>query len=116
MLFRSELKNVIELLEEVGQEEIVTKLKSVSEQEQKEFVQQVNDLDKACRGGIKSYIKRAKVLLENSKNKQNSFHEYKIEVPNDIPHVEIGSKEFYELEEIGFSKIKESVFFLLLEV
>ena len=96
-----DLKRVIELLEEVNQEEIVAKLKNASEQEQREFVRQVNELDKACRGGIKSYITRAKVLLEKSKNKQNSFHEYKIEVPNDIPHVEIGSKEFYELEEIG---------------
>jgi UDP-sugar pyrophosphorylase len=108
-----DLKRVIELLEEVNQEEIVAKLKNASEQEQREFVRQVNELDKACRGGIKSYITRAKVLLEKSKNKQNSFHEYKIEVPNDIPHVEIGSKEFYELEEIGFNKIKESVFVLV---
>ena len=108
-----DLKRVIELLEEVNQDEIVTKLKNASVEEQKSFVQQINELDKACRGGIKSYITRAKVLLENSKNKQNSFHEYKIEVPNDIPHVEIGSKEFYELEEIGFNKIKESVFVLV---
>ena len=63
-----DLKRVIELLEEVGQEEIVSKLKNVSVDEQNEFVDQINHLDKACRGGIKDYIKRAKTLLERSKN------------------------------------------------
>jgi UDP-sugar pyrophosphorylase len=108
-----DLKRVIELLEEVGQEEIVSKLKNVSTEEQNEFVNQVNHLDKACRGGIKDYIKRAKTLLERSKNKQNSFHQYKIEVPDDIPRIDIGSEEFYELEELGFNQLKDSVFVLV---
>ena len=108
-----DLKRVIELLEEVGQEEIISKLKKVSIEEQNEFVKQINELDKACRGGIKDYIKRAKILLEKSKNKQNSFHQYKIEVPYDIPRIDIGSKEFYELEELGFKEIKDSVFVLV---
>ena len=64
-----ELEDVIKLLEEVDQNEIVSKLKKVSKDEQKEFVNQVNELDKACRGGIKDYIKRAKVLLTNSAKK-----------------------------------------------
>ena len=108
-----DLKRVVELLEEVGQEEIISKLKKVSIEEQNEFVKQINELDKACRGGIKDYIKRAKILLEKSKNKQNSFHQYKIEVPYDIPRIDIGSKEFYELEELGFKEIKDSVFVLV---
>ena len=108
-----DLKSVIELLEEVGQEEIVLKLKEVSKEEQNEFVKQINELDKACRGGIKDYIKRAKILLEKSKNKQNSFHQYKIEVPYDIPRIDIGSEEFYELEELGFKQLKDSVFVLV---
>ena len=73
-----ELKDVVNLLEEVGQNETVSKLKEVSKEEQKEFVNQVNELDKACRGGIKDYIKRAKVLLAKSAQKMNSFHDYKI--------------------------------------
>ena len=108
-----DLENVINLLEEVGQEEIVSKLKKISEKEQKEFVSQINDLDKACRGGIKDYIRRAKVLLENSKNKMNSFNEYKIEVPNEIPHVKVGNDEFYELEKLGFEQMRNSVFVLV---
>lgn len=108
-----ELKDVIELLEETDQKEIISKLKEVNKEEQKEFVKQINDLDKVCRGGIKDYIKRAKLLLENNKNKQNSFHQYKIEVPLDIPHMDIGSEEFYELEKLGFKQLKNSVFVLV---
>ena len=107
-----ELIDVINLLEEVGQNEIVSKLKEVSKEEQKDFVDQVNELDKACRGGIKDYIKRAKVLLENSAKKMNSFHDYKIEVPYDIPHIKVGDEEFYKLEKLGFNELKNSVFVL----
>jgi UDP-sugar pyrophosphorylase len=107
-----ELKDVISLLEEVGQNEIISKLKEVSKEEQKEFVNQVNELDKFCRGGIKDYIKRAKILLENSAKKMNSFHDYKIEVPYDIPHIKVGDDEFYELEKLGLNELKNSVFVL----
>ena len=108
-----ELQDIINLFEELGQEEIVAKLKEVSEEEQREFVNQVNELDKACRGGIKDYIKRAKVLLTNSAKKMNSFHDYKIEVPYDIPHIKVGDEEFYELEKLGFNELKNSVFVLV---
>ena len=40
-----EFKEVISLLEEVGQNEIISKLKEVSKEEQKEFVNQINELD-----------------------------------------------------------------------
>ena len=108
-----DLEHVIELLKENGQEEIVSKLKKVSIQDKTAFINQINDLDKACRGGIKDYIKRAKILLEKSKKKYNSFQQYKIEVPYDIPHIDIGTKEFYELEELGFNELKNSVFVLV---
>ena len=107
-----ELQDIIALFEELEQEEIVSKLKKVSKDEQIEFVNQVNELDKACRGGIKDYIQRAKVLLANSAKKMNSFHDYKIEVPYDIPHIKVGDDEFYELEKLGFDQLKNSVFVL----
>ena len=107
-----ELEDIINLFEEVGQNEIVSKLKKVSKEEQKEFVNQVNELDKACKGGIKDYIKRAKKLLTNSAKKINSFHDYKIEVPYDIPHIKVGDEDFYELEKLGFNELKNSVFVL----
>ncbi len=108
-----DLEHIVELLKEVGQEEILSKLKKVSIQEQNEFVNQINELDKACRGGIKDYIKRAKILLDKSRKKQNSFLQYKIQVPYDIPHIDIGSEEFYELEQLGFNELKNSVFVLV---
>ena len=52
-----ELEDIMKLLEEVGQDDIVSKLKKVSKDEQNEFINQINELDKACRGGIKDYIK-----------------------------------------------------------
>ena len=46
------LKNVINLLKEVGQFQIVQKLKEVSKEEQEAFVNQINELNKVCRDGI----------------------------------------------------------------
>ena len=106
-------ETVLNLLKELKQEEIISKFKKVSPQEQKDFIVQINHLDKACRGGIKGYLQRAKILLENSKNKVNAFHDYTIEVPDDIPHIDIGSEEFYELDKLGFDQLKDTVFVLV---
>ena len=38
-----DIENVIKLLEEVGQEEIIAKLKSVSAKEQNDFVNQISE-------------------------------------------------------------------------
>ena len=106
-------ETVIKLLSELGQDEIVEKFKKVSPEEKAAFVEQINQLDKACRGGIKDYLNRAKILLINSKNRVNYFHDYKIEVPDNIPHIVIGSEEFYELEKLGFEQLKDTVFVLV---
>ena len=100
-------------MEEFGQSEIVQKLKEVTKEEQEGFINQINDLDKACRGGIKDYIKRAKILLANSEQKKNSFRDCKIEVPYDIPNITVGIEEFYELQKLGFNELKTSVFVLV---
>ena len=106
-------EEVLKLLEELGQNEIISKFNRVSPKEQKEFVSQINRLDKACRGGIKDYLKRAKILLEKSRKNINYFHDYTIEVPDNIPHIDIGSEEFYELDQLGFNQIKDTVFVLV---
>ena len=100
-------------MEEFGQSEIVQKLKEVTKEEQEGFINQINDLDKACRGGIKDYIKRAKILLANSEQKKNLFHEYKMEVSYDMPHITVESEEFYEFQKLGFNELKTSVFVLV---
>ena len=106
-------KNVIDLLEEVDQNEIINKLKLSSREEQESFIFQINELDKSCRGGLKEYLKRARILLANSEQKNNSFHESKIQVTYDIPHIKVGSEEFYKLEKLGFKELKTSVFVLV---
>ena len=104
---------VLNLLKELNQEEIISKFKKVSQKEQNEFISQINKLDKVCRGGIKDYLKRAKILLEKSKNKSNTFQNFQIQVPDDIPHIDIGSEEFYELDQLGFDQLKNTVFVLV---
>ena len=106
-------ETVIELLKELGQEEIISRFQRASSKEKNDFISQVNRLDKACRGGIKDYLKRAKILLEKSKQNVNYFHDYKVEIPDDIPHIDIGSEEFYELDQLGFDQIKDTVFVLV---
>ena len=106
-------KKMLKIVEELGQKEIKEKVKYVSPQEQKDFVEQINFLDKACRGGLKDYLKREKVLLEDSKNRVNAFHEYKIKIPDDIPHIDIGSEVFYELDQLGFGHLKDTAFTLV---
>ena len=106
-------ETVIELLKELGQEQIISRFQRSSSKEKNDFISQVNRLDKACRGGIKDYLKRAKILLEKSKQNVNYFHDYKVEIPDDIPHIDIGSEEFYELDQLGFDQIKDTVFVLV---
>ena len=106
-------ETILNLLKELGQKEIISKFKTASSQEQNDFIAQINRLNGACRGGIKDYLKRAKILLEASKNKVNSYHDYTIEIPDDIPHIDIGSEEFYELDQLGFNQLKDTVFVLV---
>ena len=106
-------ESVLNLLEELGQEEIISRYRQASPEEQNDFIAQINRLNKACRGGIKGYLQRAKSLLEDSKNKVNNFNDDTIEVPDDIPHVDIGSEEFYELDQLGFDQLKDTVFVLV---
>ena len=108
-----EEKQVLALLKELNQDHIIEKYNSSSKKDQQEFLIQFNKLDKVCRGGIKDYLKRAKVLLEESKNKINHFSDTTIEIPDDIPHIEIGTPEFFELDQLGFSQMKDVVFVLV---
>ena len=106
-------ESILNLLEELSQEEIISRYRQASPEEQNDFIAQINRLNKACRGGIKGYLQRAKSLLEDSKNKVNNFNDDTIEVPDDIPHVDIGSEEFYELDQLGFDQLKDTVFVLV---
>ena len=108
-----EEKVVLELLHELNQDHIIAKYNISTTKEKKNFIIQFNELDKVCRGGIKDYLQRAKLLLEASKNKVNNFSDTTIEIPDDIPHIEIGSDEFFELDQLGFNQLKDTVFVLV---
>ena len=108
-----EEKQVLELLKELNQDHIIEKYNSSSKKEQEEFIIQFNKLDKVCRGGFKGYLNRAKILLEESKNRVNHFSDTTIEIPDDIPHIDIFSPEFFELDQLGFNQLKDTVFCLV---
>ena len=108
-----EEKQVLELLKELNQDHIIEKYNSSSKKDQEEFIIQFNKLDKVCRGGFKGYLNRAKILLEESKNRVNHFSDTTIEIPDDIPHIDIFSPEFFELDQLGFNQLKDTVFCLV---
>ena len=108
-----EEKTVLDLLHELNQDHIIAKYNSATPEEKKNFIIQFNELDKVCRGGIKDYLQRAKILLEASKNKVNNFSDTTIEIPDDIPHIEIGTDEFFKLDQLGFNQLKDTVFVLV---
>ena len=108
-----EEKTVLDLLHELNQDHIIAKYNSVTPEEKQNFIIQFNELDKVCRGGIKDYLQRAKILLEASKNKVNNFSDTTIEIPDDIPHIEIGTDEFFKLDQLGFNQLKDTVFVLV---
>ena len=108
-----EEKQILKLLKELNQEHIIEKYYTSSKIEQKDFLIQFNQLDKVCRGGIKDYLIRAKILLDESKKKTNYFRDTIIEIPDNIPHIKIGTQEFFELDQLGFNHLKETVFVLV---
>ena len=108
-----EEKTVLDLLHELNQDHIIAKYNSATPEEKQNFIIQFNELDKVCRGGIKDYLQRAKILLEASKNKVNNFSDTTIEIPDDIPHIEIGTDEFFKLDQLGFNQLKDTVFVLV---
>ena len=86
--------------------------KNSIEEERKVFINQFNALEKATPGGIKDYLKRAKILLEESKNNINPFKDYTPEVPLGFD-IKVGSDQFYELDKLGFEQIENTVFVLV---
>ena len=105
-------EQILDLLKETNQTEIIEKYKNSKEEEKKSFIEQFNSLEKATPGGIKDYLKRAKILLEDSKNNVNPFKDYTPQVPLGFD-IKVGSDQFYELDKLGFSEIENTVFVLV---
>ena len=65
------------------------------------FLIQVYKKEKVYKAGIKDYIKSTKILLKINSNNINSFHDYKIGISYDIPHIKVGDEIFYEFGYLG---------------
>ena len=103
---------VLAMMKELNQTEIVSRMEAANDKDKEYLVKQVNHLERVWPGGIKGYIDRAKVLLEDSKNGKNPLEEYTPSVPEGF-NVKVGDPSFYELEKLGFEEIKNTCFVLV---
>jgi UDP-sugar pyrophosphorylase len=108
----SEYSRVLQMMKDLSQPDIVSRMESAPAAEKEAFLKQVAHLEKVWPGGIKGYIERAKVLLEDSKNGKNPLEEYTPSVPEGF-NVKVGDDNFYELEKLGFEEIKDTCFVLV---
>ena len=103
---------ILQLLKDVNQDHIIKKYEAATQQEKEEFEKQIIHLEKVYPGGIREYIKRAKILLENSKNNVNPFNDYTPSVPEGF-NVKVGNSDFYELEKQGCEELKDACFVMV---
>ena len=100
-------QTMLSLLKELDQQEILTRYESSTTEEKEKFLEHFNYIDKTCPGGVKDYIKRAKVLLENSKNNVNPFGDYTPSIPTGF-NINVGDAQFLELDK--FKTIHPSIY------
>ena len=105
-------QTMLSLLKELDQQEILTRYESSTTEEKEKFLEHFNYIDKTCPGGVKDYIKRAKVLLENSKNNVNPFGDYTPSIPTGF-NINVGDAQFLELDKLGMDQIKDTVFVMV---
>ena len=85
---------LLSLLKELNQDHIISKYSESSAEEQGAFLSQINHIETTYPGGLREYISRAKVLLENSKNNVNPYNDYTPSVPEGF-NVKVGNEDFY---------------------
>ena len=105
-------QTMLSLLKELDQQEILSRYEKASKEEKDEFIKHFNYINETCPGGVKDYIKRAKVLLENSKNNVNPFGDYTPSIPTGF-NINVGDSQFLELDKIGMEQIKDTVFVMV---
>jgi UDP-sugar pyrophosphorylase len=104
--------SILDYLKELGQEHIAEEYSKRPPSEKEAFITQVNNLEKIYPGGLKEYIKRAKVLLNNSKNNINPYAKYTPSVPEGV-NVIAGDELFYKYESLGVAEIRYTGFVLV---
>ena len=105
-------QTMLSLLKELDQKEILERYEKCTEPEKTEFLTHFNYIEKTCPGGIKDYIQRAKILLENSKNNVNPFKDYTPSIPTGF-NINVGDSQFLELDKLGMEQIKDTVFVMV---
>lgn len=103
---------LLSLLKELNQDHIISKYSESSAEEQGAFLSQINHIETTYPGGLREYISRAKVLLENSKNNVNPYNDYTPSVPEGF-NVKVGNEDFFSLEKVGFDELKDACFVLV---
>ena len=103
---------MLSLLKELDQQEILTRYEKCTPEEKQKFLTHFNYIESTCPGGVKDYIKRAKVLLENSKNNVNPFGDFTPSIPTGF-NINVGDSQFLELDKIGMEQIKDTVFVMV---
>ena len=83
-------KSTLDLLTSLDQHHIIEVYNKSSNEEKQAFINQVAILNTSYPGGITEYCKRAKGLLEASKNNENPYKLYKPSVPEGI-NIEVGN-------------------------
>ena len=105
---------VLKLLTELDQTLIISEFnkESRTEEERQRFIGQVNKLETVYPGGLREYVNRGKVLLNNSKNNVNPYANYKPSVPEGAK-IQVGNEEFFSLESTGFNELQRTCFILV---
>lgn len=103
----------LKILEQTNQSHILEKVKSTNDEEKlKQLSNQILSLEKSYPGGIVEYVKRAKKLLEDSKNEVNPYLSYKPSVPTGID-ITVGNDDFHKYEEVGLETLAYTGFVLV---
>lgn len=109
---KKEWQDIKVLLEDLDQLHITKVYDEKSEEEKQKLVEQINYLEDVYPGGLKEYNKRAKVLLNDSKNQVNPFSNYIPSVPEGV-NLKIGSDSFLEYEKLGLALLQYTGFVLV---
>jgi UDP-sugar pyrophosphorylase len=107
-----DIETVESYLKEIGQDHILEELNKHSNEEKKELINQINGLERIYPGGLREYIKRAKVLLYNSKNNINPYAKFTPSVPEGI-NININDESFYRYESLGVEELRYTGFVLV---
>jgi UDP-sugar pyrophosphorylase len=103
---------IMEYLKEIKQDHIVEEYSKRTDEEKNELINQVNNLENIYPGGLREYIKRAQVLLHNSKNNINPFSKFTPSVPEGV-NIKINDEAFYKYEALGVKELEHTGFVLV---